>query len=102
MAERNRELNSLNDKVETIKQQMEERGSSMTDGSMIYCISIVLCTNLLFVAPLVNIKKTLVQIKGEITDMDVRIGVLECLLLQTKIREERQLEQAFDPSVSVY
>ncbi|XP_066154425.1 intraflagellar transport protein 57 homolog [Euwallacea fornicatus] len=79
VAERNRELNNLNDKVESIKQQMEERGSSMTDGT-----------------PLVNIKKTIVKVKAEIVDMDVRIGVLECLLLQTKIREERQLENSFN------
>lgn len=34
VAERNRELYKLNDRLESVKQQMEERGSSMTDGSM--------------------------------------------------------------------
>lgn len=34
VAERNRELLRLTDRLETVKQQMEERGSSMTDGSM--------------------------------------------------------------------
>lgn len=33
VTERTRQLASLTDKMETIKQQMEERGSSMTDGS---------------------------------------------------------------------
>jgi estrogen-related receptor beta like 1 len=33
VAERNRELFRLTDRLETVKQQMEERGSSMTDGS---------------------------------------------------------------------
>lgn len=33
VAERNRQLSILNDRLETVKQQMEERGSSMTDGS---------------------------------------------------------------------
>lgn len=36
IAERNRELYKLTDKLESIKQQMEERGSSMTDGSKLY------------------------------------------------------------------
>ncbi|CAG9770330.1 unnamed protein product [Ceutorhynchus assimilis] len=85
VAERNRELNNLNGKVDSIKQQMDERGSSMTDGT-----------------PLVNIKKSIGKIKTEIVDMDVRIGVLECLLLQTKIREEKQLENVFEHPTSVY
>lgn len=33
VADRNRELSKLTDRLETVKQQMEERGSSMTDGS---------------------------------------------------------------------
>lgn len=36
VAERNRELFRLTDRLETVKQQMEERGSSMTDGSEYY------------------------------------------------------------------
>lgn len=34
VTERTRELAKLTDKLETVKQEMEERGSSMTDGSM--------------------------------------------------------------------
>ncbi|ENN78765.1 hypothetical protein YQE_04777, partial [Dendroctonus ponderosae] len=82
---RNRELNNVNSRVECIKQQMEERGSSMTDGT-----------------PLVNIKKSIAKIKSKIADMDVRIGVLECLLHQIKIREEKQMETAFDHPISVH
>ncbi|ERL85516.1 hypothetical protein D910_02935 [Dendroctonus ponderosae] len=85
VAERNRELSNVNSRVESIKQQMEERGSSMTDGT-----------------PLVNIKKSIAKIKSEIADMDVRIGVLECLLHQIKIREEKQMETAFDHPISVH
>lgn len=33
VADRNRQLSVLTDRLETVKQQMEERGSSMTDGS---------------------------------------------------------------------
>ncbi|KAJ8913943.1 hypothetical protein NQ315_015180 [Exocentrus adspersus] len=85
VAERNRELNKLNDRLETVKQQMEERGSSMTDGT-----------------PLVNIKKSVAKIKTEIIDMDVRIGVLECILLQTKIRDEKMIESEFGQRISVF
>lgn len=79
VAERNRELAKLNDRLDTIKQQMEERGSSMTDGT-----------------PLVNIKKAVAKIKQEIVEMDVRIGVLDCILLQSRIRDEKQVANEFN------
>ncbi|CAH1174173.1 unnamed protein product [Phaedon cochleariae] len=85
VAERNRELYKLTDRLETVKQQMEERGSSMTDGT-----------------PLVNIKKSVAKVKAEIIDMDVRIGILECVLLQTKIRDEKHIETEFGQSFSVF
>ncbi|XP_018572596.1 intraflagellar transport protein 57 homolog [Anoplophora glabripennis] len=85
VAERNRELYKLNDRLESVKQQMEERGSSMTDGT-----------------PLVNIKKSVAKMKTEIIDMDVRIGVLECILLQTKIRDEKMIENEFGQQISVF
>lgn len=40
VADRNRQLSLLTDRLETVKQQMDERGSSMTDGSMIYLCKI--------------------------------------------------------------
>lgn len=58
--------------------------------------------NLLFVAPLVNIKKQISKVKAEIIDMDVRIGILECILLQTKIRDEKNLESEFGQTISVF
>ncbi|XP_068907396.1 intraflagellar transport protein 57 homolog [Tenebrio molitor] len=85
VAERNRELFRLTDRLETVKQQMEERGSSMTDGT-----------------PLVNIKKYMGKVKAEIVDMDVRIGILECILLQSKIRDEKNLESEFGQAISVF
>jgi estrogen-related receptor beta like 1 len=49
---------------------------------------------LVFVAaPLVNIKKAIVQIKSEITGMDVRVGVLEHSLLQARLRDKNLLQQ---------
>lgn len=34
--------------------------------------------------------------------MDVRIGVLECILLQTKIRDEKMIENEFGQQISVF
>lgn len=75
VTERTRELAVLTDRLENVKQEMEERGSSMTDGT-----------------PVVNIKKAIVKIKSELTAMDIRIGVLECYLLQSKVRQNKLLE----------
>ena len=60
----------ITDDIETIKSEMEERGSSMTDGS-----------------PLVNIRKNLARVKQEILGMDVRIGVLEHTVMQARLRD---------------
>lgn len=53
------ELSKLTNELENIKIQMEQRGNSMTDGS-----------------PLINIKKAVLRLKEEISDMDVKIGVM--------------------------
>lgn len=76
VTERTRELAKLSDQLETVKQQMEERGSSMTDGT-----------------PLVNIRKGITKVKMEITEMDVRIGVLQSMLLQSRLRDSQLLEE---------
>ena len=57
VVERSRLLANITDELDIIKNEMEERGSSMTDGS-----------------PLVNIRKSLARMKSEISGMDVRIG----------------------------
>lgn len=49
-----------------------------------------------------NIKKAVAKVKSEIIEMDVRIGVLESVLLQTKIREEKQIENEYGQSISVF
>ena len=81
MAERSRLLSQVIDDIDAVKTEMEERGSSMTDGS-----------------PLVNIRRSLARVKSEITSMDVRIGVLEHSLLQARMRDrsnmQRDLNQA--------
>ncbi|KRT82878.1 hypothetical protein AMK59_3045 [Oryctes borbonicus] len=84
VTERTRELSKLTDRLETVKQEMEERGSSMTDGT-----------------PLVNIKRAISKIKSEIVEMDVRIGVLQCILLQIRVRDKKLLEDDLGQTISV-
>ena len=62
--------------IEAVKTEMEERGSSMTDGS-----------------PLVNIRRSLARVKSEITSMDVRIGVLEHSLLQARMKDRSNMQR---------
>lgn len=85
VASRNRELNKLTEKLEKVKHQMEERGSSMTDGT-----------------PLVNIKKNINKVKADIADMDIRIGVLNCVLMQTKLRDEKLIEDEYMQAITIF
>ncbi|XP_065159076.1 intraflagellar transport protein 57 homolog [Atheta coriaria] len=85
VTERTRELEQLSVRLESLKHEMEERGSSMTDGT-----------------PLVKIKKAITQIKSEISQMDIRIGVLQCLLLQSKIQERKLLEDDLGQSIQAF
>uniref|UniRef100_A0A1B6D1U8 Intraflagellar transport protein 57 homolog n=1 Tax=Clastoptera arizonana TaxID=38151 RepID=A0A1B6D1U8_9HEMI len=79
VTERQRLLNQLTDSLEATKQEMEERGSSMTDGS-----------------PLVNIKKAVTRIKSDISAMNVRIGVLQHCILQTRLKDKDFIQSEFN------
>lgn len=76
VTERTRVFNKLTEELEHIKKEMDERGSSMTDGT-----------------PLINIKKTISKMRSEISEMNVRIGVLEYSLMCARIRDRTQLEE---------
>ena len=75
-------LAQIMDDIEAVKMEMEERGSSMTDGS-----------------PLVNIRRALARVKSEITSMDVRIGVLEHTLLQARMKDRSNMQRDFHQAV---
>ncbi|NXG71443.1 IFT57 protein, partial [Baryphthengus martii] len=60
--------------LERVKQETEEKGSSMTDG-----------------APLVKIKQALTKLKQETIQMDIQIGVMEHTLLQSKLKEKSNM-----------
>ncbi|XP_033336955.1 intraflagellar transport 57 [Megalopta genalis] len=76
VTERTRIFNKLSEELEHVKKEMDERGSSMTDGT-----------------PLINIKKTITKMKNEISEMNVRIGVLEYSLMCARIRDRSQLQE---------
>ena len=76
-------LAQIMDDIEAVKMEMEERGSSMTDGS-----------------PLVNIRRALARVKSEITSMDVRIGVLEHTLLQARMKDRSNMQRDLNQAVN--
>nr|CAB3255401.1 intraflagellar transport protein 57 homolog [Phallusia mammillata] len=71
VTEHSRTLAELTEELDKVKMEMEERGSSMTDG-----------------APLVKIKQTLNRLKTESIQMDIRIGVIEHVLMQARLRDK--------------
>ncbi|KAF7258958.1 hypothetical protein EG68_03444 [Paragonimus skrjabini miyazakii] len=75
ITERSRTLAELGEELERVKNEMDERGSSMTDGS-----------------PVVRIKHAIQRLKAEMIGMDIRTGVLEHILLRThlRVREDSQ------------
>lgn len=74
VTERTRVLAEISEELDKVKQEMEEKGSSMSDG-----------------APVVKIKQSLTKLKQEIVQMDVRIGVVEHTLLQAKLKEKSNM-----------
>ncbi|MEE6470006.1 hypothetical protein FKM82_008841 [Ascaphus truei] len=74
VTDRTRILYEITEDLEKVKQEMEEKGSSMTDG-----------------APLVKIKQALMKLKQETVQMDIRIGVVEHTLLQSKLKEKSDM-----------
>ncbi|NWX24789.1 IFT57 protein, partial [Aegotheles bennettii] len=67
-------LSEITEVLERVKQETEEKGSSMTDG-----------------APLVKIKQALTKLKQETVQMDIQIGVMEHTLLQSKLKEKSDM-----------
>jgi estrogen-related receptor beta like 1 len=72
------DLQNLVDDLEKIKHQMEQQGTSMTDTG-----------------PLVKLKNSMTKIRDEIAQFDIRIGVIENILLQSKIRSKKHHGTSF-------
>ncbi|XP_063458957.1 intraflagellar transport protein 57 homolog isoform X2 [Pan paniscus] len=82
VTERTRLLSEVMEELEKVKQEMEEKGSSMTDG-----------------APLVKIKQSLTKLKQETVEMDIRIGIVEHTLLQSKLKEKSNMTRNMHATV---
>lgn len=63
------DLAAISDELEAIKQQLDEKGSTVADNQ-----------------PLVKIKGALGKLKKEIAEMDIRIGTLQHVLLTSRMR----------------
>lgn len=63
----------ITNELENVKTQMEQRGTSMTDGS-----------------PLINIKKANHKIKEEITDMDIKIALMQHTMTNENMKQSSQ------------
>lgn len=70
-AEMDEMISKLTNELENVKIQMEQRGNSMTDGS-----------------PLINIKKAVIRLKEEISELDIKIGVMQHTLTNDIIRRK--------------
>ncbi|XP_065888739.1 intraflagellar transport protein 57 homolog [Dysidea avara] len=70
-----RELAQLTEELETVKAQMDERGTSMTDSG-----------------PLVRIKQAMTKLKNECTQMELRIGVVEHTLLMATLKHKDNMQ----------
>ncbi|XP_067109751.1 intraflagellar transport protein 57 homolog isoform X1 [Osmerus mordax] len=81
----------ITEELDKVKQEMEEKGSSMSDG-----------------APVVKIKQSLTKLKQEIVQMDIRIGVVEHTLLQAKLKEKSNMTRDMhatnipEPAIGAY
>lgn len=70
------ELMEVNDRLTKIQGKIDDTGKSFSDNS-----------------PLHNIKKSIVQVKNDIKNIDIRIGVVSNTLLQLKLKERsKQIE----------
>ncbi|XP_022171688.1 intraflagellar transport protein 57 homolog isoform X1 [Myzus persicae] len=79
IVERQDALLKITEQLDIVKQEMDERGSSMTDGT-----------------PLINIKKAIATIRSDIMEMDVRIGVLQHGYFMSKVHEKSVIQ---DPMI---
>lgn len=77
VTELTQKLALITDDLEQVKQQMDERGTNMTDSG-----------------PLVRIKQALSRLRQETIEMELRIGVVEHSLQQARLHEKSNLDNA--------
>ncbi|EDQ91221.1 uncharacterized protein MONBRDRAFT_17952 [Monosiga brevicollis MX1] len=77
-----RQLASVTEELDAVKTQMDERGNSMTDTS-----------------PLRNIKTALNKLRKEISEMDLRIGVVQHILMSAQTRDKGELVNTMNATI---
>lgn len=76
VTEQSRTLAQITEELEAIKSQMDEKGTTMTDN-----------------APLVKIKQALTKIKNELIQMELRIGVLQHVVITAKVNDKTAMQR---------
>jgi len=74
--EQSRELSQITEELESVKSQMDEKGTTMTDSG-----------------PLVKIKQALTRMKNEIVHMELRIGVLQHVVMTSKMNDKTIMQR---------
>lgn len=74
--EQSRELAQITEELESVKSQMDEKGTTMNDSG-----------------PLVKIKQALTRMKNEIVHMDLRIGVLQHVVMTSKMNDKTIMQR---------
>ncbi|CAB4010709.1 intraflagellar transport 57 homolog, partial [Paramuricea clavata] len=69
-------LAQITEELESVKAQMDERGTNMTDSG-----------------PLVRIKQALTRLKSDVSQMELRIGVVEQSLTNARLRDKNALQE---------
>merc|ERR1719293_559709 len=67
------ELKSVSEELETVKADMEERSTTVTDT-----------------APIVKMKESFKRLRADTRQLEVRIGVVSHTLMQAKLRQRPQ------------
>ncbi|GAX75055.1 hypothetical protein CEUSTIGMA_g2499.t1 [Chlamydomonas eustigma] len=75
ISDRNNELHRISEQLSEMKQQMEERGTNISDAT-----------------PVVRIKGAIKKLADELHEMEVRIGVVSNTLLQLSLKNRRLLQ----------
>lgn len=80
-----RELSQITEELESVKSQMDEKGTTMSDSG-----------------PVVKIKQALTRMKNEIVHMELRIGVLQHVVMTSKMNDKSimQRDMNADPHFS--
>lgn len=74
VTDQSRTLAQITEELEAIKTQMDEKGTTMTDSG-----------------PLVKIKQAITKVKNELVQMELRIGVLQHVVITAKVNDKTNM-----------